>query len=827
MEIPLYRPSVDFDSLSVPSNYVPGSLRGDKGFRTSAEKIVTMPIAFCESELKAFKELSHLHTPSRSKPQNAQEEEQMHHVKEPKRKRKHRPVMMPAVYDLSQTQHIEAIANRDTYRCYTLTYGDSITPIYSTQEKDYTKEVGELEMECRRNPTITSLWLRLINIHYNVGNPKLAARTAVDMFNNMDYFCNHTKLWDLLLSDDSIAMKVLLEQYDLSSINSVFQLILTGLDACIPINQKTQLEGHFCSLICCKHMVLCANIFCILFFSSWNEPNYIQLLHNRYNELLASLLQYQSYDASYFLAVVEILYLRIYGSTFYCKNSNLQSYNNLIRHNYEKLAKVILEDSQSNIFLGAYLLTESIILQDSERIVLVAQHAINGVFRGLTTTIYSKQLERLICGIGFFSLSIASTDSADDNFIAKSLLLLQKLMCKERDIHNLIKDLVSSGVGTSSLTSINKALKGMSSMPMDEKLLLLHVGRRACLSILAKLEQRDGKGMDSNELKRLLMCIEYINKENMIVEIGGYLVINGFRIYHQVVTQAKLKPLDKLEIGLLLLSICKSPELAEDLFKIYRKAVKREGNKQNKYESYQARLNVFPRIENMILYAQKECIKEAIVECAGGPGSLYQGALKEAVLTSSRHVFPYTEKFVNKLLILAKTSPWLQLRIDLLLQGAKYLVTEARDKPLVEIATCLYKYARSALGTWVKNTQLNYITETLEVLMLPHADGIKRLKRCTGDYAQTPWAASLISLFIYEQDREKAELYWKRWTETLQRGQNNLSSTNSPTKNAFSSIFSECSSIAFRQEDHIRRDSVILCLLKAISVILFYSCRLD
>ncbi|KAE8303905.1 hypothetical protein GL50803_0010764 [Giardia duodenalis] len=838
MDVPLYRPSLDFNSLSVPPNYVPGSLRGDRGFRTSAETIVATPIAFCESELETFKELSRLHAPSRLKPQHAQEEEQMHHVKEPKRKREHRqrPVMMPAVYDLSQTQRFEAIANRDTYRCYTVTYGDSVTSIYSPQEKNYAKEVTDLEIECHRNPTVVSLWLRLISVHYNVGNAKLAARTAVDMFNNMDCLCNHTKLWDLLLSDDSIAMKVLLEQCDLSSIDSVFQLILTGLNACIPADYKAHPKGHLCSLVCCKHMVLCANIFCILFFSSWNEPSCVQLLCSRYNELLASLLQYQSYNTSYFLAVVEILYLRIYGSALYHKdNINLQSYDDLIKYNYEVSEKIILEDSQSNIFLGAYMLAEGIILQNSKHIALVAQHAINGAFRDPTeaaatttiTTLHSKQLERLICGIGSFSLSAVSTGSAGDSFVDKSLLLLQKLMCKEGGIHSLVKDLVSSGVGASTLTSINRVLKDISSRPADERLLLLHMGRRICLSILENLEQEDGKGMNSNELKELLVCIEYIHKENMTVKMGEYLVANGVKVYHQVVARAKLKPLDKLEIGLLLLSMCKSAELAEDLFRIYEKAVKREESKQNRRESHQARLNVFPRIENMILYAEKEHSKEAIVECAGGPGLLYQGAIKEAILVTARHVFPYTEKFIDKLLALAKSSQWLQTRVDLLLQGAKYLVIGAENKSTVEIAICLQKYAKSASDAWAGNVQLNYITETLEVLMLPHPDGIKRLKQCTGDYVQTPWAASLMSLFIYEQDREKAELYWTRWTEALRRGQHSLGSTNSPAKNAFDGILSECSSVTFRQEDHISRGDIILCLLKAISVVLFYSCQVD
>lgn len=113
------------------------------------------------------------------------------------------------------------------------------------------------------------------------------------------------------------------------------------------------------------------------------------------------------------------------------------------------------------------------------------------------------------------------------------------------------------------------------------------------------------------------------------------------------------------------------------------------------------------------------------MECAGGPGLLYQGAIKEAILVTARHVFPYTEKFIDKLLALAKSSQWLQTRVDLLLQGAKYLVIGAENKSTVEIAICLQKYAKSASDAWAGNVQLNYITETLEVLMLPHPDGIK------------------------------------------------------------------------------------------------------
>ena len=823
--MPLYRPPLDFNALPVPPHYVPGSLRNDRGFRTSAEKIVSTPISFCESELKTLRELSLLHAPLRSATEDPQGKEQTSHVKEPKRKhrgKKHQ-IMMPSVYDVSHTQRFEALSNRDAYRCYTVASGDPVTHIYSSQESTYAKKVADLELECHRNPTAVSLWLRLISVHYNIGNMKLAASTALAMFNNMDYSCNYQKLWDLLLSDDSVTMKALLEQCDLSSIHSLFQLVVSNLNACIPSHDNEHLKEHIRALIDCKHMVLCANLFCILFLSSEAEPNGMQLLCSVYNNLVDSLIRYHTYNFSYYIAVVEILYLRIHGSTTHnSKTINPESYDDLVKHIYG-VETIIAEDARSNALVGAYFLTESIILQDSLGIVLIVQHASSGAFRCSTiASPHSKQLERLVCGIGSFSSPIISTNTVENTSIDKSLLLLQNLIHGDSDVHSLIKNLTSRGVGTPDLASINRALERVPTIPDDELLIIFHVGRRACLSVLADLDVEKGKGTDTNSLMELLTCIENINKINTAPEIFDYLVENGLKMYRHLVLQSRAKDLDRLEIGLLILSMCKSTELAEDLFRTYKRAIRRAQDRHGP----QGRLNTLPRVENMILYAQDDAAKEAIVDCANGPGSLYQGALKEAILTKSRHMFPYTEKFMDKLLITAEASQWLKHKISALLQGAKYLLTDSGDKLGTEIAAYLHTYAASASCMCANSTHLDYIIETLEILMLSRTEGVKRLKKCSEDYIETLWAGALMSVFICEQDKEKATLYWKGWTEGLQRNQHDKG-PDSPVKSAFDSIVLECTSLLSDPKLLMNRGKTTQCLLKTISVVLFYSCQLD
>lgn len=830
MAIPLYRPSLDFNALPVPPHYVPGSLRGDKGFRTSAEKLFSTPISFCESELKTLKDLSLLHAPSDSRTKGIQEDEQTLHVKEPKRKYKQHSAMMPSVYDFSHTQRFESLANKDTYLCYTTHSGESVAPTsYSSQEKSYVQEVAELELECRRDPAITSLWIRLISVHYRMGNLKLAAAAALDMFSNIDYPCSYQKLWDLLLSDDSIAMKAILEYYDIPSINNIFKLILMNIDACIPFDDSTNQEGRTCALIDCKHMVLCANIFCALFLSSLDDPDTEQLLRTTYNSLVTGLLHYHTHNFIYFLAIVEILYLRIHNPTLYYNNdADLQSYKDLVNYNYKMSEKMIMEDSQSNIFLGAYILAESIILQDSKHIVAIARHAVNGAFKcSITTSMHSKQLERLVCGIGSFSSPIISTRINSSNSIEKSLILLQKLMCKDSSVHNTVKHLINNETGTINLTSINRALKNASAEDEDEILLLFHIGRLGCLSILTNMKKSNVQEMNGSDLKELLICIEYINKENASPELVEYLLKNGVKLYYQNITKMEIDSFNRLEIGLLLLSICKSAELAETLFRTYKQIIKRGQNRCHKKGSYLCRLNTFPRIESMILYAQKDDLKEAIVDCANGHGSLYQGALKEAILTSARHVFPYTTKFIDKLLITANTCNWLQSKISSLLHGAKHLLSNSKDASKAEIATYLHSYAVSILmpNMPISSVQFNCIIETLEILMLPSADGVMRFKKCTEAYAQTPWAAALMSIFITEHN--KAAIYWDRWLEHLQQSRHSVGSIDSSAESAFRNILADCNSIMFSQEQPINRDNVVFCLLNVISVFLFYSYKLN
>lgn len=833
MTTPLYRPSLDFNTLPVPPNYIPGSLRGDKGFRTSAEKIISTPISFCKSELKTLKDLNLLHAPQDSQDQNIQKDEQTIFVKEPKCKK--RSAMMPSVYDFTFAQRFESLTNDNAYRCYKINFDGLSTPaLYSTEEKNYVKEVADLELECHRNPAIISLWLKLITVHYKMSNLERAATATLDMFNNMDYLCSYQKLWDLLLSDDSVAMKSILEYYNISAINSIFKLILMNLDTCIPTDNNTPSEGHIFTLIDCKCMVLCANIFCMLFLSSSSDLDTKEELHTVCNSLVDSLLYCQTHNYIYFLAIIELLHLYIHDSTLYCQtNLNLQSYKQLVNNNYRMSKKIIVEDAPSNIFLGAYILTESIIQQNSERIIAVTQHAINGAFNcptpSPTMAMHSKQLEKLVCGIGSFSSPILSAHTNSCISIERSLVLLQKLMCKDSSLHTFVNNVIGNEPGTIDLASINNTLRNTSieDEDKDKILLAIHIGKLACLSILRNIKKSSGKGLNCNDLKELLTYIEYSNKKNAVPEIIEYLIENGIQLYHQSVLKTKISNYDKLEIGLLLLSICKSTKLAEILFKIYERAIKRCQSRQNNRCPYQRRLNTLPRIECMILYAQRIDFKETIIDCANGHGSLYQGALKEAILTCARHVFPYTATFIDKLLMTESTCNWLQPKVSSLLHGAKCLLDTSKDKSAIEIATCLHNYAVSisVLNISLNTVQLSYIIKTLEILMLSRAEGITQLKNSTDVYIQTPWASAIMALFISEQS--KAILYWEKWSEYLKQNYQSIGTINSPAEHAFESILLECNSITFNQEHHIDRDNARYCILNVISVILFYSYTLN